>query len=117
MRDNVTSFPKHITQKALASNLDRARANFHTTLHEAFRNAVIDHARANGVPQALVDQRLTALEAMLERAEQTPAVTLIFQTEEQLNYAIREAAFRWWLHAILTVLDELPAVLGNSSDR
>lgn len=119
MRDNVTSFPKHITQKALASNLDRARANFRTTLYAEFRKAVIDHGRANGIPQARVDERLAAVEAMIARAERTPEVRVILDgaTIDQVNDAIGEAAFKWWLHAMLAILDELPAILGSDCPK
>lgn len=113
---DIVSFPKHVSQRAVAANFDRALTTFRTTLHDEFRNAVINHGRANGTPQDRIDERLVAIEGMLARAEQTPGVTLILQeaTLDQVNDAVREAAFKWWLHAMLTILDALPAILGST---
>jgi len=119
MASKVTSLPKHVIANALSRNLDRARANFRTTLYDAFRDAVIEHGRATGAPQSRVDARLAAVQTMLARAEQTPEVTVILQgaTIDQVNDAIREAAFKWWLHAMLAILDELPSILGDDAAK
>lgn len=105
----VTSNSGAIQQGQPTSSRGELRSSSHDLPHDAPRRIPQRRHQSR-------DERLVAIEGMLARAEQTPGVTLILQeaTLDQVNDAVREAAFKWWLHAMLTILDALPAILGST---